>query len=105
MTGINQSGQDAFTERPGDVIDLAEYWKAHGRFAGLAEMFDYNISRKLAEADAYRADNDTLTPGKAQEGAERIAAALTLGKSFTLRAPGHDPDPSLAAGALDASRF
>jgi len=36
-------------------------------------------------------------------GAERIAAALTLGKSFTLRAPGHDQDPSLASGALDPS--
>lgn len=101
MAGINQGGLDAFTERPGDVIDLADYWKAHGRFARLAEMVDYNISRKLAEADAYRPDNDILTPNKAREGAERIAAALTLGKSFTLRAPGHDPDPSLAAGALD----
>jgi len=29
--------------------------------------------------------------------------ALTLGKSFTLRAPGHDSDPSLAAGAVDAA--
>jgi hypothetical protein len=32
-----------------------------------------------------------------------LAAALTFGKSFTLRAPNHDPDPSLAAGALDAT--
>lgn len=101
MAGINQGGLDAFTERPGDIIDLADYWKANGRFAGLAEMVDHNIARKLAEADAYRPDNDTLTPEKAREGAERVAAALTLGKSFTLRAPGHDPDPSLAAGALD----
>jgi hypothetical protein len=32
-----------------------------------------------------------------------LAAALTLGKSFTLRAPSHDLDPSLGAGALDAA--
>jgi hypothetical protein len=31
------------------------------------------------------------------------AAALTLGKTFTLRAPGYDPDPSLSAGAIDPS--
>jgi hypothetical protein len=84
-----------------EAVLPADYWNGHSRFARLAEMVEYNISRKLGEADAYRPDNNALTPDQAREGAERIAAALTLGKSFTLRAPRHDPDPSLAAGALD----
>lgn len=103
MKGIDESGLDAFTERPGDVIELADYWKSHGRFGSLAEMVEHGITQKLDELDAYRPDSNVLTPVKAREGAERIAAALTLGKSFTLRAPGHDPDPSLTAGALEPS--
>jgi hypothetical protein len=66
-------------------------------------MLEHSITRKLAERDPYRPDNETISPQDAREGAERLAGALTLGKSFTLRAPGYDPDPSLAAGALDAS--
>jgi hypothetical protein len=98
---INRNGLDAFTERPGDVIDLADYWKSYGRFDSFAVMVEHSINQKLKEIDAYRPDNDTLTLQKARGGAERLAAALTLGKSFTLRAPSHDPDPSLASGALD----
>jgi hypothetical protein len=101
VKGVEQNGLDAFTERPGDLIDLAEYWKAHGQFGTFAEMVEHGVNRKLSEHDAYRSDNEALTPEKARIGAERVAAALSLAKSFTLRAPGQDPDPSLAAGALD----
>ena len=98
---IDRNGLDAYTERPSDVLDLAEYWKTHTRFASLAEMVEYSIDRKLQERDQYRGDSSAVSLAKARAGAERLAAALTLGKSFTLRAPGSDPDPSLAAGALD----
>jgi hypothetical protein len=103
MNGIQNSGLDAFTQRPGDILDLADYWKTYGRFGSLSEMIEHGISRKVDERGPHRPDNDVLTPTKARQGVERIAAALTLGKSFTLRAPGHDPDPSLASGALDSS--
>jgi len=98
---IDQNGLERFAERPGDLLDLAEYWKHNGRFDSLSQMTEHGITRKLAERDLYRPDNVTLSPEKAREGAERLAAALTLGKSFTLCAPGQDADPSLASGALD----
>ena len=101
VAGINQNGLDAFTERPGDLIDLAIYWRTFGRFGSFAEMVEHSINRKLREPDAFRPDNEALSFEKAREGAERLAAALTLGKSSTLLAPGLDPDPSLASGALD----
>jgi hypothetical protein len=101
IAAINRSGLDAFTERPGDVIDLVDYWKSYGRFDSFAAMVEHSITQKLKETDTYRADNDTLTLDKARRGAERLAAALTLGKSFTLRAPAYQSDPSLASGALD----
>jgi hypothetical protein len=101
VAGINQNGLDAFTERPGDLIDLASYWKSHGHFASFAKMVEHSMNRKLGELDVFRPDNETLSLEKARKGAKRLAAALTLGKSSTLRAPGVDPDPSLASGALD----
>ncbi|MHB8271153.1 NACHT domain-containing protein [Bradyrhizobium sp.] len=101
ITAINQNGLSAFAERPGDLLDLADYWNDHKRFGTFAQMVEHSIDRKLREKDPFRPDNDTLPQQKAREGAERVAAALTLGKTFTLRAPGYDPDPSLASGAAD----
>ncbi len=101
VAAINRQGLDSLAERPGDLLDLAEYWKSYGRFGTFAEMTEHGIDRKLTERDKFRPDNEALTAQKARQGAERVAATLTLGKSFTLRAPGHDPDPTLAAGALE----
>ncbi len=101
VTAINRQGLDSLAERPGDLLDLAEYWKSYDRFGTFAEMTEHGISRKLTERDKFRPDNEALTAQQARQGAERVAATLTLGKSFTLRAPGHDPDPTLAAGALE----
>lgn len=98
--GITQNGLDSLADRPGDLLDLAEYWNAHRGFGSLSEMTEHGVSRKLAER-VFRPDNRDLDPRQAREGAERVAAALKFGKSFALRAPGHDPDPALATGALD----
>jgi hypothetical protein len=101
VEAITKHGLAALTERPGDLLDLADYWKSHGKFSSFADMLEHGVARKLTERDPHRPDNEAISPEEAREGAERLAGALTLGKSFTLRAPGHDPDPSLAAGALD----
>jgi hypothetical protein len=98
---ISRQGLEALAERPGDVLELAKYWAEHRKFGTLAAMSKETISLKLAEPDPYRPDNSVLPLSKAREGAERLAAALTLGKSFTLRSPGQEPDPLLASGALD----
>ena len=100
---IDQYGLNAFTERPGDLLDLVEYWKSHNRFTTFSEVVDHSINRKLKEPDSFRPDNEVLSFQKAREGAERIAAVLTFGKSFTLKAPGADPDPTLASGAIDSA--
>jgi hypothetical protein len=105
VDAITKQGLEAFTERPGDLLDLADYWKSHGEFGSFAQMLEHSIARKLTERDPHRPDNETISPEDAREGAERLAGALTLGKSFTLRAPGYDPDPSLAAGALDPAQI
>ena len=100
---INRHGLATLTERPGDLLELAAYWKAYGKFASFAEMTEFAIGQKLAERDPHRPDASTLNESRIREGSERIAAALTLGKSLTLRIPGQEADPSLATGALDAA--
>ena len=105
VTAINRHGLDAIAERPGDLLDLAEYWNSYGRFGTFEEMTEHGVTSKLGERDRFRADNEALAPDEAREGAERLAAALTLTKSSTLRAPGQDPDPTLAPGALEPAEI
>ncbi len=101
LRAIAQRGLDVLTERPADLLELAEYWKSKGRFASLAEMTEHAVTVKLSERLRDRADNGVLTAEKARHGAERLAAALTLGQTFTLRATAQEADPALAASAID----
>lgn len=101
LRAVDRSGLVEMTERPGDLIDLIGYWKEHAEFGSLKEMTEEGIQRKLTEEDADRSDADQLTPQQAREGAERLAAALVLAKTFTLRAPGQEPDAELSQGAIE----
>lgn len=101
MAAIDQQGLDVLAERPGDMLDLTQYWADHKKFGTLTTMTETAVLAKLREPDRYRPDNTDLAPAKAREGAERVAAALTLAKTFALIAPGQEPDLGLAPGALD----
>ncbi len=90
-----------FTERPGDVVDLAAYWKKQKKFGSFAAMTEDAIRLKLREEDSHRADNNVLSEKRARSGAELLAAALTFGKTFTLRVPAHDAEPGVTTGAVD----
>jgi hypothetical protein len=103
VSGVIRSGLNDYAERPGDLLDLATYWKDRREFGSFADMIEYNITRKLQERDKHRPDNEVLSPADAYDGAARLAAAMTFIKSFTLRVPHDDPDPVLGAGALDAA--
>ena len=102
---IWQKGLESLAERPGDLIELAEYWKTYKKFGTLFEMTQHAVDLKLSERDPFRPDNDVLTSKRAREGAMRIAAALTLGKTFTVRSPAMDLGPGLITGALDTRKL
>ncbi len=97
---ISKKGLDSFTERPMDIINLAEYWKDHKKFDTLTKMTEFSLKKKLEEHDKDRADNIHLSLKKALEGSEIIAAALTLGKSFTLKAGSQEENSALDARLL-----
>lgn len=101
IRAIGMQGLSQLAERPGDLLDLAEYWKTHHKFGSYAAMVEFSVNRKLAELDKFRPDNADISPADARIGAERLAAALSLAKTWTIRSAGADADPTLSAGALD----
>lgn len=102
LQAIVRSGLETMSERPGDLIDLIGYWIKHGKFGTLEEMTEDGVRRKLREEDVYRPQAATLSEEFVRRGAERMAAALVLAKTFTVKAPGQDADHTLAIGALDS---
>jgi hypothetical protein len=47
VDAIAKQGLEAFTERPGDLLDLADYWKSHGKFGSFAEMLEHSASARF----------------------------------------------------------
>ena len=77
-----------FAERPGDLQMLVRYWQEFGRFSALTEMTELGINERLAELGAARRTLSAFSEDQARAGAERLAAALTLGRSMNLILPG-----------------
>ena len=96
--------QDAwvFARRPLDLNDLIEIWSRWGCLGTRAEQHEANIAAKL-EDDPERPDRGVLTETKARLGAERLALALTLTRTRTIRSPDQTLDRHRADGVLDAA--
>lgn len=101
LQAIRRSGLDAMAERPGDFIDLIGYWAEYSRLDSSKEMTAAGVRRKLSEENQHRMG--LLSPERAMDGARRLAAALVFAKSFALKAPGQEPDPTLSKGIINPS--
>ena len=88
MQEIENRGLEPFAKRPGDILDLAEYWNAKGTFGTLAQMTEFGINKLLNEEETGREDSAQLSSSKAREGAERLAIALILSKRLSILKPG-----------------
>jgi hypothetical protein len=100
---IVRNGLEAFADRPRDVEELARYWRENGAFGSLMNMTESAVAQRLLEINDDRGDNRDLSQDQARRGAERLAAALTLAKSFTI-AVASSADEPLAEGAVDPSK-
>ncbi len=78
-----QKGLTPLASRPGDLLVLAQYWTTHKKLGSLTEMMEATADARLAERPE-RPDAKVLKPKVAREGAERIAAAMVLGRSMTI---------------------
>src|SRR5690554_3885050 len=77
-----------FAERPQDLLELISFWKKNNHFGRYIDMMEFNIDIKLKEDNIDRAVKRQLSANEAREGAERLAAALTLQKKSTIALPG-----------------
>lgn len=80
-------GLDTLAERPGDLRTLARYWSRHERFGTLTEMIEFSIAEHLKETNDKRRSTIMISDEQARQGAERLAAAMTLGRSMELVLP------------------
>ena len=97
--------QDAsiFARRPLDLTDLIEVWSSSGRLGTRAKQHETNVAAKLKEDDPERPDRSVLADTDARLGAERLALALTLIRTRTIRSPDQALDRRRADGVLDAA--
>ena len=91
----------AFARRPLDLIALIEIWSRSGRLGTRAEQHEANVAAKLKD-DPERPDRGVLTDTKARLGVERLALALALTRTRTIRSPDQTLERHRTDGVLDA---
>ncbi|MCC9608773.1 hypothetical protein LOC68_08585 [Blastopirellula sp. JC732] len=77
----------AFTTRPQDLAELAEFWSDCGRIGSRLELIQHSIDRRLSERDQGRAEARRLTMNRARLGAMLLAAAATISRVPTICVP------------------
>jgi hypothetical protein len=92
-----------FARRPLDLTDLVTLWKTNGRLGTRAEQHSANVATKLKD-DPARPDRGLLSDERARNGAERLALALTLTHTRTIRSPEQSLDAQRADGVLDPAK-
>ena len=102
LAEITRQDASIFARRPLDLNDLIEIWSNLGRLGTRAEQHEANIAAKLKD-DAERPDRGVLADTKARLGAERLALALALTRTRTIRSPDQTLGSRRADGVLDAA--
>ena len=89
-----------FARRPLDLTELVMVWNDLGHLGTRAEQHETNVTARLKD-DPKRPDRGVLADGKARTGAERLALALALTRTRTIRSPEQTLEIHRADGALD----
>jgi hypothetical protein len=89
-----------FARRPLDLKELIVTWASSGRLGTRAEQHEVNVAAKLKD-DPDRPDRGLLSDTRARLGAERLALALTLTRTRTIRSPEQAVDIERGEGVLD----
>lgn len=93
-----------FARRPLDLAELIVTWTSEGRLGTRAQQHEANATAKLKD-NPDRPDRGVLSDTRARLGAERLALALALTRTRTIRAPEQALDIRRADGVLDAARI
>ena len=101
---IQQQNARAFAGRPLDLAELIVTWKSLGRLGTRKEQHETNVTARLKD-DPDRPDHGVITDVKARTGAERLALALALTRTRSIRSPEQTLDTHRADGVLDAAEI
>lgn len=102
LNEITRQNAWTFARRPLDLTQLSATWTRLGRLGTRAEQHETNITTKLKD-DPDRPDHNVLADTQARLGAERLALALTLTRTRTIKTPEQALDVQRAEGVLDAA--
>ena len=93
-----------FARRPLDLAELIATWTSEGSLGTRALQHEVNVTAKLKD-DPDRPNRDVLPDTQARGGAERLALALALTRTRTIRSPEQALDAHRADGVLDAAKI
>ena len=93
-----------FARRPLDLTALIVAWESSGQLGTRARQHETYVKAKLKDMPDRR-DDDVLTADRAHLGAERLALALALTRTRTIRSPEQELDTDRAAGVLDPAEI
>lgn len=100
LAEVDRQNAWTFARRPLDLGELIKTWAATGRLGTRLDQHEANITSKLKD-DPSRRDRGVLSEVQAREGAERLALAMALSRTWTLLSPEQVPYPVRTEGALD----
>ena len=93
----------SFARRPLDLINLITIWNKQKHLGTRAEQHETNVETRL-ESDSERQDRGVLTDANARLGAERLALALALTRTRTIRSSGQTLDATRTDNVLEAAK-
>lgn len=94
----------SFARRPLDLINLITIWNDKNRLGTRAEQHEANVKARLKD-DSERQDQDVLADDKARLGAERLALALALRRTRTIRSSDQTLDTTRTDNVLEAAEI
>ena len=104
LAEINRQNAWIFARRPLDLSELVMTWSISRRLGTRVEQHEANIATKLRD-DPDRPDHNVLPDTRARIGAERLALALALTRTRTIRSPEQTLDPERTEGVLDPAQI
>ena len=94
-----------FTRRPQDVSRLMAYWQRAGTLGDPTDLLEFDIQSRLQEFDEDRQRDSDLNDQQLRNGAEAIAAAVVLGKTFSISIENEPPGGERTAYVTPSSEL
>jgi len=83
---LDRNGLLPLAGRPKDLLDFVDYWRNHNeRLGSRVEMLQFVTDMRLREDRQHHPGMQDVSLDELRLGAARIAAAMTLGKTFYVR--------------------